>query len=103
MKESAIVIAIFYKVKKAKRIRSVKVHQHSSGAKKREVPAIGKSVAGNTAKIHMAVDSMGLPIEFEITGGEVHDVKVATELVSRLPKGGHTIADRGGLYTPSRE
>jgi hypothetical protein len=43
---------------------------------------IGKSVAGNTSKIHLAVDSNGNPVDFEVTGGEVHDVKVAPELVS---------------------
>lgn len=51
----------------------VKAHQHSAGAVGKENQAIGKSVAGNTSKIHMAVDGCGLPIEFKITGGEVHD------------------------------
>jgi hypothetical protein len=39
----------------------VKAHQHSSGAAYEQESAIGKSVAGNTTKIHMAVDSCGLP------------------------------------------
>lgn len=73
----------------------VKAHQHSSGAGKGCETAIGKSVAGNTTKIHMAVDSFGLPISFQITGGEVHDCKVAPDLVSTLPDGGFTVADRG--------
>ena len=47
----------------------VKAHQHSSGATYGQESAIGKSVAGNTTKIHMAVDSGGLPIHFRITGG----------------------------------
>ena len=38
----------------------VKAHQHSSGAPYGQERAIGKSVAGNTTKIHMAVDSGGL-------------------------------------------
>lgn len=42
----------------------VKAHQHSAGAASKEVQAIGKSVAGNTTKIHMAVDSCGFPIAF---------------------------------------
>lgn len=42
-----------------------KAHQHSSGARGGESTGIGKSVAGNTSKIHMIVDSYGLPIEFE--------------------------------------
>ena len=45
----------------------------STGAASDGDEAIGKSVAGNTTKIHMAVDACGLPIDFEITGGEVHD------------------------------
>jgi len=47
----------------------VKAHQHSSGARKGEETAVGKSVAGNSTKIHLAVDAFGLPIEFELTGG----------------------------------
>lgn len=47
----------------------VKAHQHSSGAAHGQETAIGKSVAGNTTKIHMAVDACGLPIDFLVTGG----------------------------------
>jgi len=35
----------------------VKAHQHSAGAADREPQAIGKSRAGNTTKIHLAVSS----------------------------------------------
>ena len=73
----------------------VKAHQHSSGAAHQQVTAIGKSVAGNTTKIHMAVDSYGLPIHFLVTGGEVHDCKAAPELISDLPISDSFIADRG--------
>lgn len=73
----------------------VKAHQHSSGAAHGKEAAIGKSVAGNTSKIHMAVDSFGLPICFEITGGEVHDCKAAPAFISRLPPSEYIIADRG--------
>ncbi len=73
----------------------VKAHQHSSGAAYGQERAIGKSVAGNTTKIHMAVDSGGLPIHFSITGGEVHDCKEAPNLVAELPKADYVIADRG--------
>ena len=61
---------------------SVKAHQHSSGASNGQESAIGKSVAGNTTKIHRAVDSCGLPIHFLVTGGEVHDCKEAPKLVA---------------------
>ena len=52
----------------------VKAHQNSAGLPDKEEQAIGKSVAGNTTKIHMVVDAHGLPIDFQITGGEVHDL-----------------------------
>lgn len=70
----------------------VKAHQHSAGAASDENQAIGKFRGGNTTKIHMAVDAYGLPIDFEITGGEVHDCKVAPEFIEKLPRAGHTIA-----------
>lgn len=73
----------------------VKAHQHSAGAASDENQAIGKSVAGNTTKIHMAVDAHGLPIDFEITGGEVHDCKVAPEFFAKLPHADYMIADKG--------
>jgi len=73
----------------------VKAHQHSTGAASDGDEAIGKSVAGNTTKIHMAVESCGLPIAFEITGGEVHDCKVAPEFIAALPDADYVIADKG--------
>ncbi|EHL31055.1 ISSod6 transposase, IS1301 [Legionella drancourtii LLAP12] len=73
----------------------VKAHQHSAGAASEENQAIGKSRGGNTTKIHMAVDAHGLPIDFEITGGEVHDCKVAPEFIEKLPAADFTVADKG--------
>jgi transposase len=63
----------------------VKAHQHSSGAAYGQERAIGKSVAGNTTKIHMAVESCGLPVHFRITGGEVHDDIGAVAVSHRQP------------------
>ena len=73
----------------------VKAHQHSTGASSNLDEAIGKSVAGNTTKIHIATDAHGLPIHFEITGGEVHDCKVAPEFFAKLPDADYMIADKG--------
>jgi len=73
----------------------VKAHQHSTDARKENDEGIGKSVAGNTTKINMAVDSYGLAIEFYITGGEVHDSKAAPTLIDRLPSSDYIIADLG--------
>lgn len=73
----------------------IRAHQHSSGAVGTENQAIGKSVGGNTTKIHMAVDAFGLPIEFLLTGGEVHDAKEAPNLIQILPNADFIIADKG--------
>jgi transposase len=73
----------------------VRAHQHSAGAASSENEAIGKSRGGNTTKIHMAVDACGLPIEFELTGGEVHDCKAAPEFIEKLPLAEYMIADKG--------
>ena len=40
-----------------------------------------KSRAGNTTKIHLAVDGYGL----QVTGGEVNDCSAAPDLIARLP------------------
>ena len=45
---------------------------------------ISKSVGGNSSKIHLAIDSHGNPIEFIISDGTTHDVKVAPILVEQL-------------------
>ena len=73
----------------------IKAHQHSCGAAHNQESAIGKSVAGNTSKIHLAVDSFGLPIKFEISEGQVHDCKMAPEFVAKLPHSDFIIADKG--------
>ena len=73
----------------------VKAHQHSAGVPNKEAQAIGRSVAGNTTKIHMAVDALGLPIAFQLTGGEVHDAKAAPDFIKDLPIAIYTIADKG--------
>ena len=73
----------------------VKAHQHSAGASSKSDEAIGKSKGGNTSKIHLAVDSYGLPIEFTITGGQLHDSKAAKPLINMLPYADYIIADKG--------
>jgi len=73
----------------------VRAHQHSAGAAGGEDQAIGLSRGGNTTKIHMATESGGLPIEFEVTGGETHDCTAAPELIEKLPPSDYMIADKG--------
>ena len=59
----------------------VRAHQHSAGIKNQD---ISKSIGGNSSKIHLAVDSSGNPIEFIISDGTTHDVKIAPILVEQL-------------------
>ena len=73
----------------------VRAHQHASGARRGEERAIGISCGGRTTKIHIAADAHGNPIDFEITGGEVHDSKVANKLLKKVGSGDHFIADKG--------
>jgi hypothetical protein len=40
-----------------------------------------KTVQANTTKIHMAVDSYGLPVEFETAGRVVNDCYAAPDLI----------------------
>ena len=54
-----------------------------------------KSRTGSTTKIHLKVDSYGLPVEFEITGGEVNNCSAAPDLVARLPDAKAMVADKG--------
>lgn len=76
----------------------VKAHQHSAGARKGEETAIGKSVAGNSTKIHILCDALGNPLHFEITEGQVHDMKQAETLLS-VSDGEKILTDLG--YTSS--
>ncbi len=48
--------------------------------------AIGKNYVGHTTKIHLAVYSIGKPIEFSITGGQINDCTAAPDLIGTLPK-----------------
>ena len=73
----------------------IRAHQHCHGAAGDDDQAIGLSRGGNNTKIHMVVESGGLPLAFELTGGEVHDVKVAPKLLLKVPVAEYTIADRG--------
>lgn len=73
----------------------IRCHQHSSGGRRGRPRATGKSRGGTTTKIHLAVDSHGNPIDFEITGGDVHDSQVANELIDMINGADYFIADKG--------
>src|SRR5690606_13724935 len=73
----------------------IRVHQHASGARHGFKRAIGKSRGGRTTKIHLATDANGLPIDFKITGGDVHDSQVAKQLIDTVDEATYLIADKG--------
>lgn len=73
----------------------IRVHQHASGARHGFERAIGQSRGGRTTKIHIATDANGLPIDFKITGGEVHDSQVAEQLIGEIGQADYLIADKG--------
>jgi transposase len=72
-----------------------KAHQHSAGAVGPDPQAIGKSRAGHTSKLHLAVDACGFPIEFRITGGQVADCTEAPELIVHLSEAQAIVGDKG--------
>jgi len=80
----------------------IRAHQHSAGAAGPQEQAIGKSVGGNSTKIHMAVDSFGLPIGFTLSGGEISEYKVAPQFLETLPMSQYVIADKGYDYEALR-
>ena len=73
----------------------VRAHQHGHGAATPGDEAIGKSRGGNTTKIHLAVDSYGLPIHFELSAGQVSDISRAESLLDGVPVSEYVIADKG--------
>ena len=46
-----------------------------------------------TSKIHIAVDALGNPLRFILTGGQVGDITQAEGLIAGVP-GAHLIADK---------
>ena len=69
-----------------------KCHQHAAGARGGN-QAIGLTKGGRTTKLHLAVDSLGLPLMAFLTAGNVHDSQGAIELIKKL-KGKYLIADK---------
>ena len=64
--------------------------------KKRQLIRLFKRLAQDSdTEWEFIDDSYGLPIEFIIIGGDVHDSKAANELIELLPQGDFVIADKG--------
>ena len=54
---------------------------------------IGRSRGGLSSKIHCVVDGLGNPVDFILTGGEVHD-NVCAEALLQGKKADYVIADK---------
>lgn len=72
----------------------IRAHQHSSGAARGAEAAIGTSRGGKTTKVHMLCDAHGNPVHFEVTEGQVHDMKMAEALLEHCQPGS-LINDKG--------
>ncbi|CZF85606.1 Transposase DDE domain protein [Grimontia marina] len=73
----------------------VRAHQHSTVAASSVTEQIGKSRGGNTTKIHLAVDSGGLPICFDLSEGQRNDIVHVESLVEQLEEINTVICDKG--------
>ncbi|HCQ8188736.1 TPA: IS5 family transposase [Proteus mirabilis] len=73
----------------------VKTHQDGANVISPSEQAIGRSRGGNSTKIHLAVDSGGLPMHFELSGGQVHDVSYGESLILCSPEAEVVVADKG--------
>lgn len=73
----------------------MRANQHSEGTATLSNENIGKSRGGNSTKIHLAVDSGGTPIYFELLEGQKHDIKHDSHLVENLKQVDTVIADKG--------
>jgi len=73
----------------------IRAHQHSTGAASNENEAIGKSRGRNSTKIHLAVDSGGLPVYYELSCGNTHDIVHGESLVANSSTSKTVIAAKG--------
>lgn len=74
----------------------VRAHACAAGYRKnsQEKEALGRSKGGFTTKIHTAVDALGNPLSFSLTGGQRHDITQASFLTEEFI-GEFTLADKG--------
>ena len=74
----------------------VRVHQQAAAQKKQPGDAcIGRSRGGLTTKLHLRVIGNGLPVQIELSPGQMNDQPMAELLLNDLPAGAEVIADKG--------
>lgn len=62
----------------------IRDHQHSIGVATKSSEQIGKSYGENSRKIHLTEDSVDLPIFFDLSEGQRHDIVHLESLVVQL-------------------
>ena len=72
----------------------MRAHQRGQAAASGDNEAIGKSRGGYSSKIHVVVDSYALPVHFELSGGQAHDVWYAQRVLDGAPLGLNVVADK---------
>lgn len=72
----------------------VRVHGHGACVSWNKRQSIGRSRGGLTSKIHVVVDSNGLPVRLALAAGEADDNRLPTKILSRLKTGAMLLADR---------
>jgi transposase len=71
-----------------------KAHRCADGGKGgAQEQAIGRSRGGRTTKIHAVADASGRLIGFDLTPGQMGDVRAAPGLIETLPKAAQILAD----------
>jgi transposase len=81
----------------------IKAHQDCTNIRDSKNEAVGSSRGGKSTKIHLAVDSGGLPVYFELSGGQVNDIVHGQSLVSGAPSAKQIVADKGYDSEPFRD
>jgi transposase len=81
----------------------VKVHAHGHGARggKLAEQSIGRSRGGNTTKVHARCDGLGNPLQFILTGGNIHDCAQAESLLENC-HAQYIMGDKGYDSQPLR-
>lgn len=74
----------------------IRAHACAAGAPAsqggQQAQALGRSTGGFSTKIHVAVDALGLPLDFALTAGQRHDIIKAPELIEGF-KASYILAD----------
>ena len=72
----------------------VRAHACAAGYGDQQKEGLGRSKGGFTTKIHAKVDSLGNPLKFIITAGQVADISQAEELLG-MASSSYVLGDKG--------